>query len=88
MCHDKSLPMADIEAFKDNVRKSKCPFCGKKLEWYDGGLGYEAYRCYSCKFTADHFGIHLDEAQSQKGAVDVVSAIMEERCTATPLPYR
>lgn len=50
-----------LNEFKDNVKNGNCPFCSKKLKWYDGSLGYEAYRCYGCKFTIDHFGMHLDD---------------------------
>jgi len=49
-----------LNEFKDSIRKGNCPFCGKKLEYYHGVLGYEAYKCYGCKFTIDNSGMHLD----------------------------
>ena len=61
MCDNTNRSIADLRGFKANLRKEICPFCGKKLKWYDGSLGYEAYRCYGCKFTSDHSGLHLDD---------------------------
>ena len=55
------LQLADINEFKNNIKTGICPFCGEKLKWYDGLLGYEANRCYKCKFAIDHFGIHFDD---------------------------
>ena len=60
MCN-KTLHLADIKEFKDNIKHGTCPFCGKKLKWYDGSLGYGAYRCYICKFVINHFGMHFDD---------------------------
>ena len=60
MCNNMGLHVTDLKEFKNNIRKSHCPFCGKALQWYDGSLGYEAYRCYDCNFIIDHFGMHLD----------------------------
>lgn len=59
MCDNTSLHIADLKEFKDNFRKGICLFCGKKLKWYDGSLGYEAYRCYGCNLTLDHSGLHM-----------------------------
>jgi len=61
MCDNKNRSIADIREFKDSLRRGNCPFCGKKLKWYEGCLGYEAYRCYDCKFISDHSGLHLDD---------------------------
>ena len=66
MCNNKSLQVADRQKFKDNIRNGNCPFCGKELSWYDGSLGYEAYRCYGCNFAIDHFGIQLDDLPEER----------------------
>jgi tRNA(Ile2) C34 agmatinyltransferase TiaS len=50
-----------IKKFKSDIRNCICPFCGKKLKYYDGALGYEAYRCYNCNLSLDHFGIQIDD---------------------------
>ena len=60
MCN-KNLQLADLKEFNSNIKNGNCPFCGKKLKWYDGSLGYEAYRCYGCKLAIDLSGIHLDK---------------------------
>jgi hypothetical protein len=51
----------DIKEFKKLLASNKCPFCKNELKYYDGALGYEAYKCYSCKITLDHNGIHLED---------------------------
>ena len=50
-----------LNAFKTALQNGTCPFCGKALKWYDGCLGYEAFRCYDCHFIVDHYGFHLDD---------------------------
>ena len=66
MCNNISLQVADLQKFKDNIRNGNCPFCGEKLKWYDGCLGYEANRCYGCNFTIDHFGMHLNDLPGKR----------------------
>ncbi|RKY10143.1 MAG: hypothetical protein DRP56_01600 [Planctomycetota bacterium] len=61
MC-TKKRPLADIKEFKNKIKNGTCPFCGAPLKWYDGSLGYEASRCYRCKFIIDSFGMHFDDA--------------------------
>jgi len=48
------------EEFESWLKKNKCPFCGRDLKYYDGALGYDALKCYPCKFTIDHSGMHLE----------------------------
>jgi tRNA(Ile2) C34 agmatinyltransferase TiaS len=57
----RQLADLKLNAFKNSMQNGMCPFCGKELRWYDGCLGYEAYRCYDCHFIIDHFGIHLED---------------------------
>lgn len=49
------------QKFMDSLKKQECPFCGKKLKYYDGALGYEAMLCDPCKLTIDHNGIHIED---------------------------
>lgn len=51
----------DIKEFKKLLSLNKCPFCKGELKYYDGALGYEAYRCYSCKIAVDHNGLQLED---------------------------
>ena len=53
--------MIDLQQFKKDLEANTCPFCKKKLKFYDGSLGYEALRCYDCNLSIDHTGIHLDK---------------------------
>ena len=50
----------DIKEFKKLLASNKCPFCKGELKYYDGALGYEALKCYSCKIDIDHNGLHWD----------------------------
>lgn len=50
-----------IRSFRSMLKDGKCPFCGMKLEYYDGALGYEAWRCYRCSFETDHSGMRFME---------------------------
>ena len=50
-----------IKTFKEKLSNNQCPFCSKKLEYYHGMLGYEALRCYTCRFETDHNGLHFME---------------------------
>jgi hypothetical protein len=52
---------ACIKAFKEKLRNNQCPFCGKKLEYYHGMLGYEALRCYSCNVELNRDGLNFME---------------------------
>ena len=57
----RHLAGLQLNEFKDSIKNGNCPFCGKEMKWYDGCLGYEAHKCYDCKFTIDHSGMHLDD---------------------------
>lgn len=46
-----------VEDFKQSLSKRICPFCKKRLKYYDGALGYEAMRCYDCGFEIDNNGM-------------------------------
>jgi hypothetical protein len=51
----------DIKEFKKLLASNKCPFCERELKYYDGALGYEALKCYSCKIDIDHNGLHWED---------------------------
>jgi len=51
----------DLKEFKKLLASDICPFCKGKLKYYDGAMGYEAYRCYSCKIAVDHNGLQLED---------------------------
>ena len=51
----------DIKEFKKLLASNKCPFCEKKLKYYDGALGYEALKCYSSKIDIGHNGLHWED---------------------------
>lgn len=56
-----TLKVLSLDKFKGDLKNGLCPFCGKKLQYYDGCLGYEALRCYDCDFATDHNGMHLEK---------------------------
>jgi hypothetical protein len=58
---EKENTTASIAVFKNNIKNGLCPFCRERMVYYDGALGYEACRCYSCKLSIDNSGIHLDD---------------------------
>jgi len=57
-----------IKEFKESLSKNLCPFCNSEMKFYDGSLGYEANKC-DCGFYTDHTGLHIEEAEEQKGKV-------------------
>ena len=60
----------EIQEFKESLKNNQCPFCGEKLEYYDGCLGYEAMRCYKCGFAVDHQGIQIEDLRDWEGKQD------------------
>jgi hypothetical protein len=54
------------DEFKKDLENGVCPFCKKKMKFYDGSLGYEALKCYKCKFTVDNTGINFEEVTEPK----------------------
>ena len=59
--------MNTLELFKQQLALNSCPFCNKALKFYDGCLGYEAYRCYDCGINIDNNGLQLDLNQKWWG---------------------
>ena len=52
--------------FEERVKNGKCPFCEKKLKYYDGCLGYEAMKCeddINCGFVVDNEGYHIERTK-------------------------
>jgi len=52
--------MIDMRVIWGHIEKGLCPFCKRPLVYYNGSLGYEAYRCYSCGLINDINGIHIE----------------------------
>ncbi len=53
----------DTKEFEKKMADNLCPFCGNKLEYYDGAIGYEAMKCPDkkvCGFVTDHSGHHIE----------------------------
>ena len=51
--------MTDLKQFKKRLENNICPFCKEKLKYYDGALGYEAYKCKDCDLTINHNGLYF-----------------------------
>lgn len=49
--------------FKKSIEEEICPFCGNKLCFYDGALGYEAMKCKTegCGFYTDYQGMGFED---------------------------
>lgn len=54
-----------LQEFIDALKTGRCPFCGQKLEYYDGALGYEALKCTPCGLTSDYNGFHLEGLKNE-----------------------
>lgn len=58
-----------LEIFLDRLGNNECPFCEKKLEWYEGLLGYEAWICKG-HISVDYAGIHIEKELIPDNDVD------------------
>jgi hypothetical protein len=53
------VTLANKKEFQELLKNGLCPFCGDKLSYYDGALGYESQRCLKCAFECDLNGMHF-----------------------------
>ncbi len=55
-----------VKEFKQALALGNCPFCGEKLEFYDGALGFESLRCYPCGFEVTNDGMNFMEGMNNE----------------------
>ena len=49
--------LVDLTAFRTALAHSVCPFCGGRLRFYDGALGYSSQVCDGCPLEVGQNGI-------------------------------